>query len=182
MKHRLLILPLLAALSACGDGAAPHRAGKAAVPVPAAGRTAPLDADGLPLFRAGLWEAVERRGAESETRRVCRAAGVDPATRDFFVGPVRPGCVRSRGGGGADLTVSLQCKTAGMTIETTIQLSGDETQFRSSMTTTVTGPDGVPSRERVTGEARWLSACPAGIAVGEGAGDALGGEGTEIDP
>lgn len=168
MKQHLLILPFLATLAACGDGAAPGSAEDgSAADAKGLAATTPLDADGLPLFRAGLWEHVERRGEEVETRRECRAAGVDKASRDFLIGPVRPECARTREGSGAAQTVSVQCKTDDFTIGTTIQLTGDETHARSSMVTSVTGPDGVPARESVTGESRWISPCPEGMAVGD---------------
>jgi hypothetical protein len=35
------------------------------------------------------------------------------------------------------------------------------------MVMSVTGADGVPARESVEGESRWLSPCPEGMAVGD---------------
>lgn len=167
MSKRPLVLPLLIALAACGDGPASASRDGGDTPTEAAIGKASLDADGLPLFRAGLWEHVERRGDEVETRRECRAAGLDKASRDLLVGPVRAECTRVRGGSGAGLTVSVQCKVGDLTTGTTIRLSGDETHARSSMVMSVTGADGVPARESVEGESRWLSPCPEGMAVGD---------------
>ena len=169
MTPRLLILPLLAALAACGDGPTTASPGGESAPQAKAApaEATPLDANGLPLFRAGLWEHVERSGEGVETRRECRAAGVNKASREFLVGPERPGCTRTRGTEGGVLTVSVQCKVGELTTGTTIRLSGDETHARSSMVSSVTGADGVPSTDTVEGEARWLSACPEGMAVGD---------------
>jgi len=168
MSKRLLILPMMVALAACGEGPTSASRDKADGPTEAAiGGKASLDADGLPLFRAGLWEHVERRAGTVDVRRECRAAGLDKASRDLLVGPVRPECTRVRGGSGGGLTVSVQCKVGDLTTGTTIRLSGDETHARSSMVMSLTGADGVPARESVEGESRWLSPCPEGMAVGD---------------
>lgn len=169
MKRRLLIVPLLTMVVGCGDTSAP---GTSDDPSPegenaVAAARLPLDAAGLPLLRAGLWEHTERRGDEVETRRVCRAAGVDKATREFLVGPLKPGCTRTGGPAKSGLAVSVQCRTDAMTVETAIELSGDEANIRSTMVSSVTGADGVAARERVEAESRWLSSCPEGMSVGD---------------
>lgn len=169
MKRRLLILPLLVTVVGCGDTAAPGKSddGPSTGEVAASAARLPLDAAGLPLLRAGLWEHTERRGDEVETRRVCRAAGVDKATSEFLVGPLRPGCTRTGRAAKSGLAVSVQCRTDAMTIETSIELSGDEANIRSTMVTSVTGADGVATREKVEAESRWLSSCPEGMSAGD---------------
>lgn len=166
MKPRLILLPLLAGLAACGsDRDLPSAdAGKRPTPV---NEALDLNAEGLPRFRAGLWEVVSRRGAETEIEQVCRAAGVDPELHEYLAGPAGPGCQKTRSDVGGRLQVSMQCFGPGSKLEMSIGLQGSDSRYSLTISTAVTGSDGSRSVEAASAEARWLSACPAGTAAGD---------------
>src|SRR5690606_12578829 len=116
MNRRLLLLPLLGALAACGsdrDFPSPETKKQA----PSIGAPLPLDTSGLPRFRAGLWEVVSRRGAETETERVCQAAGVEPKLHEFLAAPAEPGCRKTRSRAGGQLRTSMRCVGPGSTLD-----------------------------------------------------------------
>lgn len=169
MKPLILtaVLSAACALSACdepaatdGEGASSASATRSALGLP------PLDANGAPQFRAGLWERTETRGGETGVYRECRAAGPDENLQALLAGE-RSNCETSRSDGGGALRISTRCRVEGGEVHSALSLSGDETSYRAQVDMTVLSQGQVQASDSVVAEARWLGDCPADMRPGD---------------
>ncbi len=163
----ILILPLAAlALAACSQPAPAASAGEPPAPPRAAATSGvpPLDADGLPRFRPGLYEVVQvSDGEPPETTRQCLGAGAPDEWRDILTRKPGPECKISRSSGAAGLQVVTECRQNGNTNRLRLTLAGSETAYRMTLKIAVTTPNGETSSMESTAQARWLGACSESI-------------------
>lgn len=161
----IILLPVLACLASCERRPA-HDGPGARTPTPAKS-TPSLDADGLPMFRAGLWEVTTRGPDGTEVNRECRAAGLDAATREFLTATAADGCEVTRSGRENGVRVSRKCMQDGVKVELSLAVEGSAERSVVRMESAVTAADGSRAAEVSTDEARWLSDCPTGVSPGD---------------
>lgn len=161
------ILPVAAlALAACGQPVPAPSAGENAVPL----RTAltsgapPLDAEGLPRFRPGLYEVVQvSDGEPPETTRECLGTGASDELREILTRKPGPECKISRSSGPAGLQVATECRQNGNTNRLNLTVAGSETAYRMALKIAVTTPNGETSSTESTVQGRWLGACSESV-------------------
>lgn len=162
----ILALTLLA-VAACGQqapSAAPAAGETTARPAAATpGGTPPLDAQGVPRFRPGLYEIVQvSDGEPPETSRECLGTGASAELRDILTRKPSPECKISRSSGPAGLQVATECRQNGNINRLRLTLTGGETAYRMTLAIAVTTPNGETSSTESAIQGRWLGACAEG--------------------
>ena len=152
------------AVAACGQrapSAAPAAGEATARLAPATpGGTPPLDAQGVPRFRPGLYEIVQvSDGEPPETSRECLGNGASAELRDILTRKPGPECKISRSSGPAGLQVATECRQNGNINRLRLTLSGGETAYTMTLAIAVTTPNGETSGAESTVQGRWLGAC-----------------------
>lgn len=133
----------------------------------------PLDASGLPRFRPGLWQVVREDDSDDsgpETVKSCIGEEANAELRAALAGS--PGCQTTRSTGVGGLTVTSVCAQGETKVKSVLTLAGNDTAYNMSIAMQLTLPDGKTSGGRVTGKARWVGPCPAGMKPG----DEIGGD------
>lgn len=163
----IFILPLVAlGLTACGQPVPAASASEAAAPLHAAAPSGspPLDAQGLPRFRPGLYEVVQvSDGDPPETTRQCLPDGASAELREILTRKPGPECKISRSNGPAGLQVDTECRQNRNTNRLHLTVAGGETAYRMILKLAVTTPDGETSSTESTVQARWLGACSESV-------------------
>lgn len=163
-------IPILAftilAVAACGQqapSAAPAAGETTSRPTAATpGGTPPLDAQGVPRFRPGLYEIVQvSDGEPPETSRECLGTGASAELRDLLTRKPGPECKISRSNGPAGLLVATECRQNGNINRLRLTLSGGETAYKMNLAIAVTTPNGETSSTESAVEGRWLGPCAA---------------------
>lgn len=164
---QLAALGAVCLVSACGEneGSVPPTV-SAEREADASAAAPPTDANGYPLFRAGLWLQTETREGETASYEMCRAAGPDENLRALLSGE-RPGCEVSRGTSGGALEVSARCRMEAGEVQTVIRMTGNEGAYNVQIDTTLTQGGEVQMSDRIVGEGRWISDCPSDMAPGD---------------
>lgn len=139
----------------------------------------PLGPDGLPRFKPGLWQVVKTDSASKEgpeTTRDCIGAEANKEVRELFNAPASPGCKKTTSKGIGGIMVAQDCEQSGMKVRSAISLAGSDTRYTMKIDMRITTPDGKTDGGVITGKARWIGACPAGMKPGDstdvGGGDA----------
>jgi len=171
MKTRFLItLASVLALSACGDKAAAPGVEKAeAGEAAATSSNLSFDPNGMPIFKAGLWESTHLEGDEKgESNRMCVGPELDAETREQLFGE-KPGCTktvdRARGG----LKISAVCAQSGVSTKMNVTMVGSQTEQLMTMEMAIDNTaDAEPaSVHKMVMKSRWVGPCPAGMRPGD---------------
>lgn len=163
----LLALPALV-LAGCGDRpAAAPEAAVDAVPAETARSALTFGDDGLPTFKAGLWEVSQRDGGEVETWRQCIDTGLDPETRASLSAAAEAGCTKTVDRVAGGLVVAAQCEQGGVKIDSRITMRGSQTHQVMEFRMKTDPGQGAPTETVMTAESRWVGDCPAGVQPGE---------------
>jgi len=181
MKRPLLLsAAALLLVAACGEKTNASNAEAAKTPISTTGEdrgVPPLDADGIPRFRAGLWEVVrtDPSGEEGpETIRECIGAEADEQIREMINGTSKS-CAKSVSKGIHGLRVALTCDMNGTKVQSAVAIAGTDTKYTLRLDMQMTAKDGKVTTMNMTGKARRLGDCPAGMSPGDSV-DAEGGE------
>lgn len=169
MRYQSLLVVAMS-LASCGEPVASASYGAEAKTVRSS--SLPLDAKGLPKFRPGLWEVARTDasdGAEPERERVCLGEEANSDLTKLLTATGTATCTVSRGRDGGGIQVTSECLHAGVKLKTSLDLAGSETAYRMKLLTEIVASDGTRERGEVTADARWVSACPAGMASGDAA-------------
>ena len=159
-------------LVACGEKA-PQPAAAAAAETASAPKglsgTPPLDAQGVPHFRPGLYEVVQTSpDTAPETTRECMGDKANAEVRKMLLDPPKPGCKVSRSTGAGGLTYHAVCDQNGAQNTLKLNVLGNDTAYKMTLALGITP---VPGGERVetvmTAHGRWIGACPAGMQPGD---------------
>jgi len=167
---RLLTVLLLASasLAACGakPGADAGQPADTAATAPApSGLT--LDANKLPKFREGLWEAVQTEDGQSETSQRCVGPEIDAEMRELLTRET-PDCRTQRSASPAGLKINAVCNQAGgLKTETSLVMTGSETAYDMKLGLYLLQADGAREGGESTVKAKWIGACPAGMKPGD---------------
>lgn len=159
--HYLITLATVLALSA---GLSAHD--KSAAQPPAQSPRASnltFDAQGVPVFRPGLWEVVDEDG---DGQKVCLGAGLTDELREQLF-TRREECTHNVDRSGGALRVSGMCARDGMQISADATIVGDQTQHVITLQVGFARPGQAPTGHTMTMRSRWLSACPAGMQQGD---------------
>lgn len=169
---RMLTLSLLATASLAACGAKPEaetgQPADSAATAPAAAVSAlTLDANNLPKFREGLWEAVQTEDGQSETTRHCVGPEIDAEMREMLTRET-PDCKTQRLASPAGLKINAVCNQAGgLKTETNLVMTGSQTTYEMKLGIYLVKPDGVREGGETQVRAKWIGACPAGVKPGE---------------
>src|SRR5690606_37718592 len=122
---KTLSLISLATVLALTAGFSAHE-DSAAQPPAQSPRTSNLtfDAQGVPVFRPGLWDVVDEDG---DSQKVCLGAGLTDELREQLF-TQREECTRNVDRSGGALRVSGMCAKDGMQISADATIVGDQTQ------------------------------------------------------
>ena len=170
MRHALIAGSAGLLLAACTDkppiGA--EFATMAAEPVASDGAP-PLDADGVPRFRPGLYEVEETAdGSPRETRLACLGEGTDKDVRRMLSVQSDPTCKVSRSTDAEGLHVRSACQQQGGPKDTlTLSIAGSDTRYRMQWARGVRTPGGRRRTTVMTAVGRRLGDCPVIAAPGE---------------
>ncbi|PZQ62374.1 MAG: hypothetical protein DI570_11015 [Phenylobacterium zucineum] len=169
---RTFALTLLAAagLAACGGKPAADAgqpADTASIAPAAVASALTLDANNLPKFREGLWEAVQTEDGESETSQHCVGPEIDAELREMLTRET-PDCQTQRSATPAGLKIDAVCNQAGgLKTETKLVLTGSETNYDMKLGIYLVKPDGARDGGETQVKAKWVGACPAGMKPGD---------------
>ena len=122
-----------------------------------------FDADGVPVFRPGLWDVVDEDG---DAQTVCLGAGLTDELREQLV-TRREECTHSIDRSGGALRVSGMCAKDGMQISADATIVGDQTQHVITLKVGFVRAGQAPIGHTMVMRSRWLSACPAGMQQGD---------------
>lgn len=159
MKTRSLIslamvLALSAGLSAYGQPLAQNAARASNLT---------FDAQGVPIFRPGLWEVVDEDG---DGQKVCLGAGLTYELREQLF-TRREECTHNIDRSGGALRVSGTCAKDGMQIDADATIIGDQTRHVITLKVGFVRAGQAPIGHTMVMQSRWLSACPAGMQQGD---------------
>lgn len=168
MRSVLIASLCVAALAACGEK--PEAQAQAAPGAEVAAKTPvalPLGGDGLPRFRPGLWESVKLEDGEREVSRRCVGPETDADIRELLTRET-PDCQTQRSASPSGLKVTSLCQPAGLPkMETTLTMTGSESAYDVKLALYVINADGSREGGETTIKAKWVGACPPGVAPGE---------------
>lgn len=168
---RMLALSLLAVTSLAGCGAKPDaEAGKAAdtaATAPAASALT-LDANNLPKFREGLWEAVQTDDdGTAKTTQHCVGPEIDAEMRELLTRET-PECQTKRSVSPAGLKIDAVCdQQGGLKTATNLMLTGSNTAYDMKLGIYLVKADGTREGGESVVKAKWVGACPAGMKPGD---------------
>lgn len=121
------------------------------------------DAEGVPVFRPGLWDIINDEG---ESTKVCMTAGLADELREQLF-TKREGCTQEIDRADGALRISGQCPKDGMTITAAATIVGDQTQYMITLDLGFARPGQAPVSQKMTMRSRWISACPVGMQQGD---------------
>ena len=165
MRYRSLFV-VAVSLASCGEAVAP--APRGAVAKEASNLL--LDAKGIPQFRPGLWEVVRTDSSGDggpERERQCLGEEANAELTKLLTATGTPACTVSRARRAGGIYVTSDCLQAGVRMKTSLDLTGSETAYRMKLSMEVVSPDGARDGGAVMADARWVGACPAGLAPGD---------------
>lgn len=155
-------------LASCGEALTPAPHGAMAETEEAS--NLPLDAEGMPTFRAGLWEVLRTdsgSGGQPERERQCIGKEANADLVKLLAAAETPACTVSRARRAGGIHVTSDCLQAGAKMKTSLDLTGSETAYRMKLSMEIVSPDGARDAGEVTADARWVGACPPGVAPGQ---------------
>ena len=167
--RRVLSLIIVAGLAGCGEQQAQQDAGSAAKSPAEVADKLRLDAKGIPQFRPGLWDVVSTDSTtpdEVEHERHCLGA---EANEEFAkaLSAQSPNCKVQRTGDARAIKVTSDCEQSGAKVRTELVVAGGETKYETRLKMGIVTPDGKTDGGEIVAKARWVGACPAGMAPGE---------------
>lgn len=166
MRRLSVSAAALLLLTACGKGPDTGSQDAAKGARQAALTSPPLGADGLPRLRPGLWEVTKTGDGETETTRECLGAEANAEVRELLTRQ-DPDCRIQRSSGAGGLKVSADCQENGVRLQSEFVMTGSETAYDMTLGLYVITPDGERDGGEIHGKARWIGACPAGVAPGQ---------------
>lgn len=159
--HPLITLATVLALSA-GLSAGNETIAQTARPaLPPSNLT--YDAQGLPVFKPGLWDAVDEDG---DSTKICLGAGLTDELREQLF-TKREECTQNIDRSGGALRVTGMCTKDGMQISGNATIVGDQTQHVITLEVGFTRAGSAPISHAMTMRSRWIAACPAGMQQGD---------------
>lgn len=156
------------ALTACSQPAPAALAGEADVASRAAEPSGapPLDADGIPRLRPGLYEVVQvADDEEPETTRECLGENAHAELREILTKAPTADCKISRTTDHAGLQVATECRQNGMTNRLRLTVAGNDSAYRMALAISVTTPSGETSSTQSVVRGRRLGDCPQEMAA-----------------
>lgn len=167
MRYRSLFVVAIS-LASCGEAVAPVPQGAMAKAEETS--NLPLDAKGIPRFRPGLWEVVRTDSSgdgQAERWRECLGEEANADLTKLLTATGASACTVSRSRRAGGIQVTSDCLQAGVKMKTSLDLTGSETAYRMKLSIGIVSPDGTRDGGEVTADARWVGACPAGVAPGD---------------
>ena len=124
----------------------------------------------LPTRKPGLWQiTMQVTNAPSQTMRQCIDARTDPQMQRFGQGVSQEQCVRNTMQRDGDRYVGeSECRVGATTITSRSVFAGDFGKaYRGEVESRYVPPMAGVSQSKVTVNARWIGACPAGWRPGD---------------
>jgi len=165
-----LLLVAAASLAACGQGGDAQTtaaAPEATTPRASAAAALPLDANGAPRFRPGLWETTKTSSEGVEKTRQCLGQEANAEIAALLTREDTPECKSTRTSDRGGLKVVATCVQSGVKIHTELVLRGSETEYEMRLKMGAEGADGEVDSDEIVGRSRWIGACPADMSPGD---------------
>lgn len=165
MRYRSLFVVAIS-LASCGEAVALAPRGAVAEE----SSNLRLDAKGIPQFRPGLWEVVRTDSSVDggpERERQCLGEEANADLTKLLTATGTPGCTVSQARRAGGIYATSDCLQAGVRMKTSLDLTGSEAAYRMKLSMEVVSPDGARNGGEVRADARWVGACPAGLAPGD---------------
>lgn len=167
MKSRAARGLAVAMLAALGGGCLDR--GASASPVEALGRGLKLDAEGLPIIRAGLWEVSSSEDdGPVKTVRQCLTRLFDGSVDRVLATAAPEGCRKDRTVEARRLKVVSVCDLGfGRRMESDFVLEGSQTEYALTAGVAVHQDGHPPVVSEGRGRGRWLGDCPGDMVPGD---------------
>lgn len=128
------------------------------------------DAAGVPRFRPGAWEYKLDTDEGAEIARICLGDAGNAELREILTRRYPPECTVERSADARNLTFRSTCKQNGLTMETSLDVTGSDTAIDMKLGLFVTTPAGDRSGETMVTSFRRTGECPAGVKPGDDIG------------